>query len=869
MSLYTLPDRLTHIDYPAFLSQHDVIYQGPAVEGIDGLPVGNGDLGAMVWTPANRLQFNINKIDLFDDGPDGPFVSWGNEDNETQTMPRHAGALSFSHGLPSFDSLYLTGFEGRLRLAQAQVEWRAQTPFSRVFAETFVSQSAGTLVVHYQDETEEALPRLIELSRWGSRSLIHWYSVIKREVPLSLLATQSGTDGVHLWITQQLRGMHFCIAARLVGPAAPRLLHQRAGAFESEPMRSFEATIYVAVVNSEEAPDPQAAAIQKVDNAANRGLDALKQDHYHTWQRFWEASFVDLPPEQDYIENLWYLNSYHTGSCCRGSYPPNHIHALWAWNRDVFPWCDYYHWNDQLHVYPLHSTGHPELALPYFRYRRAMLEHAIEDARRVHHCGGAFYTDVANRKGYQDTTPGTNENLTPGPQIAAQFWQHFQYTLDADFLRDTAFPVIREVTQFYLDKLILREDGRYSFYATQPYEGVLLLKDTLTDLAHARQVFRIFLEAQQVLKQDSEMVIRCQEALAKLADFETMPVSTKYWVPQPPPEAPNWNDDAVPVVFKELKPGDPSMPIWVVGYKVPGSLSVHGEEVPNGAPIHEGCRDPLKHLWIFTSTNIAPVFPANQVGLDQAGKPDFDIARNVVDAFGHDTQTFSLYIIARARLGMAEELQKSLSEWPQRFQIFPQGFYHYFGIRHPQVAEASGRETKRVRVAGSPDEFIYWPQATANHMSLEGGPVLQLAVNEMLLQSYSGTLRVFPAVTEDWEGRFRLHASGGFIVSAARSDGAVTDIVIESKAGKPCRIANPFGSETVKLYQWDGVNALWSYRKQLSGKILDFETGAETAFLLIPDSKPLEAIVSALIGGQENQHCKTLGKARLGIPKGF
>jgi hypothetical protein len=97
-------------------------------------------------------------------------------------MPRHAGSLSISNGLPIFDRLYLTEFKGRLRLAEAQVEWQATTPFSKITAETFISQAAKVLVVHYQDETEEALPRLIELARWGTRGLLHWYSVIKRDV---------------------------------------------------------------------------------------------------------------------------------------------------------------------------------------------------------------------------------------------------------------------------------------------------------------------------------------------------------------------------------------------------------------------------------------------------------------------------------------------------------------------------------------------------------------------------------------------------------------------------------------------------------------------------------------------------------------
>lgn len=868
MGSLTLPGRLTQVDYSAFLSQHDVVYLAPVPDGIDGLPIGNGDLGSMIWTPTDRLQFAVNKVDLWDDGPDGFLGGWGSPEEELNTLPRSACSLSIGHGLPSFDRLYLTDFEARQRLAEAQVDVRSATPFSKVFAEAFVSERAGCLVVRYRDETEEAVPRRFELARWGTRSLLHWYSHYQRHapLPLSLTGTESGSDGVHVWIDQPLRELHFAVVARVDGPASPRRLHRRSGVFESEPVTAFEGTLYLAVVTSEEAEDPLKAAMERVDAAAGRGPESCTEEHRRSWQRFWEASFVDLPPEQDYVENLWYLNSYHVGSACKGRYPPNHIQALWSWNRDVFPWAFYYHWNEQLHVYSLHTLGHPELALPHLRWRRAMLTHAIEDAQQVHGREGAFFTDVSNRKGYQDTGDMTQGNLTPGPQIATQFWQHYQYTQDADFLKEYAYPFIREVCRFYLDTVVQREDGRYTFVGTQPYEGVLLLRETLTDLAHARQIFRVFLEASGQLGEDAQLASRCREVLDNLADYLTLPVSTEYWVPSPPDHLPDWGGDARPVKFRNVEPDDPTMPMWFLGYKVTESSPWHGREIPNETAVHEGMRDPLTHLWIFTSTNIAPVFPANQVGLDQAGTPEFEAAINTVKALGHDTQAFSLYIVARARLGMGKELQESLENWPQRLQLFPQGFYQYFGVGHSQFTAANSRVLTELRVSDAPGETVHWPLAISNHMSLEGGPVLQLAINEMLLQSYSGTIRVFPAVPEEWEGQFRLHAAGGFAVSAARAKDGTKYVIIESKNGRPCRIANPWPGRQVHLYEQEEE---WAQKESLNGEMWTFGTEQAKVYLLLPDGTEPASLEPVQISGEANQTPKTLGKARLGMPKGF
>jgi alpha-L-fucosidase 2 len=860
MSEFVFPGELATVDYPGFLSQHDVVYLGPVPYGIDGLPIGNGDLGAVVWTPPDHLRLSVNKKDLWDDGPDGPFSAWGDEDEEVSTMLRSACSISVDHGLPSFDRLYLTAFEGRLRLAEAQVDFRAKTPFSAVRSEVLVSEGAGVLVVRYWDETEEPLPRRFEVARWGTRSLLHWYRKIRRVVPLSLTGTQAGVDGEHVWIEQRLRDLRFAVAARMDGAVHPRRLHRRAGVFESDPVEGFEGALYVAVVTSEEADDPLAAALRRVDAAAQQGVDTVVQEHRGAWRRFWEASFVDLPPEQDYIENLWYLNNYHMGSASKGRYPLNHMHAVWAWNRDVFPWMHYYHWNEQMHVYSLHAVGHPELALAHFRWRRSMLEHAVEDARRIHGIDGAFYSDVANRRGYQAAEPGEGLglNLTPGPQIAAQFWQHYQYTRDRDFLAAQAYPVIREVARFYLGMVKRQADGSYTFIGTQPYEGSVLLKDTLTDLAHARQLLKNFSEAGELLGTDEALRTRAREVLENLADYVVLPVSTESWVD------PDSIADLRPILFKAVGPGDPTVPIWFVGYKMSGGHA--GEHVPDGTPIHEGMADPARGFWVFTSTTMAPIFPSNNVGLDQAGTAEFDVAVNTVKSLGYDHQGFSLWIVAKARLGLAEALSESLRVWPERFQIFPQGFSHWALSDHPDMEE-DPRYLKEIEVVGSPGETVHWPIAAVSlHMSIEALPVLQLAVNEMLLQSYSGTIRVFPAVTDDWEGRFRLHAVGRFVVSAAREKGVTGHVVIESRGGEPCRMANPWPGQMVSLYRKENA---WTPIAALDGEVWTFPTEPSGVYLLLPEDVAPGTLAPVHITAQANQGPKEYGNARLGIPQGF
>ena len=67
-------------------------------------------------------------------------------------------------------------------------------------------------------------------------------------------------------------------------------------------------------------------------------------------------------------------------------------------------------------------------------------------------------------------------------------------------------------------------------------------------------------------------------------------------------------------------------------------------------------------------------------------------------------------------------------------------------------------------------------------------------INEMLVQSWSGRIRVFPACPAHWRNcRIdRLLCEGGVEVSAIRSDGRTLAVRLESASDQQVRLLNPF-----------------------------------------------------------------------------
>lgn len=92
-------------------------------------------------------------------------------------------------------------------------------------------------------------------------------------------------------------------------------------------------------------------------------------------------------------------------------------------------------------------------------------------------------------------------------------------------------------------------------------------------------------------------------------------------------------------------------------------------------------------------------------------------------------------------------------------------------------------------------------------LSADGNGVLEsdgyhiLTMNEMLLQSHNGLLRVFPAIPTrtTFSGAFTLLAQGGFLVSSEIREGTVRYVAIKSQYGGAVTLANPWKTPTVHV----------------------------------------------------------------------
>ena len=94
-------------------------------------------------------------------------------------------------------------------------------------------------------------------------------------------------------------------------------------------------------------------------------------------------------------------------------------------------------------------------------------------------------------------------------------------------------------------------------------------------------------------------------------------------------------------------------------------------------------------------------------------------------------------------------------------------------------------------------------------------------IQELLLQSWDGTIKIFPAWPKDIDCSFKqLRAEGAFLVSASKKNGGICDVMIESLAGCKCVLVNPWGGSSVSIIENESNRTVFESNKS----VLTFET---------------------------------------------
>ena len=842
------------IAWPGRVAQYDLVYQSPPIDPMQGIALGNGDVGVLFWCEDTKIIAAVSKCDLWDDAPFDRFHNWKREEEDHSTTLRHACRIIFDFGYPIFNTLYLTDFNGRLSLADASMQFTAASPFGCVRFEAFVDHASGMLLCQINSNFNEDTPVDIAIERYGSRTYSHWYSQINGDARIGLDGTSAGVQDKIIFVEQILSSGRFACGGAVWRHNDLQVFcareHARRSSLSLTGAKNKQADLAFAFT-SPMAENPLASLSRALALPQPNRLSLMRASHDQAWQKKWLRSFMDYGDE--YLNSLWHLTMYYALASQGGRYPGRFTNGLWGWSRDVQPWNFYFHWNQQQLYWPLNAAGHHDLVNPYLDYRFNSLPMAQQDAAVLFKAAGAFVSDVTDRRGYNSLAELSNH--TPVAEIALDFWRQYNYTKDKTFLHRQVLPYMIEASRFLSTRLAKEPDGRYHAVEGTGYEGWIKLRDGLTELVYVRALLQATLAALLEADQQIPEMKGWQEIIEGCAPLPMIQAGvTVISRSGPAYQLRRGFFNGRPAVTNEIFAAG-----WGIEEKRWLSVFFPPDSIGDGLKLLDG---------IFPSVPSCPVFPSGLIGLAQKGGRLFDAMATTIRLYSPEVTGWDPVAIVLARLGLAEELDQDLQRFPQRWQIYVNGWGHwglegevnkdaemFFRANQVKVIDSTNR---------SSSEKIPLPMWPFRHMSMESMSVLATAMNESALQSYDGILRIAPALTKDKNGRFTLHAQGGFIVSFEISSGAVAWIHLESLFGSTCRMQLPWQKAT--------AYSTIQQKKRLRGdKPATIPTQPGERITLLPEGVAWPAWTVVPESAEKNTKVRrhASGKAQLGLEKRF
>ena len=270
----------------------------------------------------------------------------------------------------------------------------------------------------------------------------------------------------------------------------------------------------------------------RLERVSRMSYRKLKQNHLEDYCPLFERVSLNLNgamPEyttdvllkahrgNPYLDMLYFqYGRYLTIASSRGMALPSNLQGLWNDSNNPAWQCDIHNnINVQMNYWPVEVTNLSECHMPFIRY--VEVEATKEDGSwqrlaKKEQCRGWAMNTQNNIFGYTDW----NINRPANAWYVTHLWQHYAYTLDKTYLRQTAYPVMKLTCEYWFDRLKPDADGRLIAPAEwSPEHG-----PWEDGLAYAQQlVYELFCETLAAAKEldiQDEFVAELREKFARL-----------------------------------------------------------------------------------------------------------------------------------------------------------------------------------------------------------------------------------------------------------------------------------------------------------------------------------------------------------------
>lgn len=484
----------------------DLLFERPAQRWEECLPLGNGHLGLMPDGGVNEEAIVLNDITLWSGAPSddrnplalsslpeiqrllcegkndeaqelmfSTFVCGGEGSGQGQgaKVPfgcyQTLGQMRLRYAYP--DNADTTDYRRDLRLSDATASVSFKKGGIQYSRKAFVSRADDVAVMQLSSNGKKALSFELSLSRPENvQVLVDADGLVMRG------QLESNVEGVE--------GMRYYAKCQVITPNGTGTLRDTTLRIKD----ADEALVLFCAATDYQCENPERYVNKRLETAKVLGFKKLYQRHRESYSQLFDR--VDLQigdpkdPQELSLEEHWkrFLEDddpwlpvcyFHYGryllisSTKEDLLPPN-LQGLWA-NTIQTPWNGDYHLNINVEMnhWPCEVCNLSELHLPLIQFAERLMPSGHETAQSFYGARGWTAHVVSNPWGF--TAPGEHPSWgatnTGGAWLALHAWQHYRFTQDTAFLRET-YPLMKGASRFFLDAMM--EEPEHGWLVTAP-----------------------------------------------------------------------------------------------------------------------------------------------------------------------------------------------------------------------------------------------------------------------------------------------------------------------------------------------------------------------------------------------------------------
>lgn len=807
--------QIMKVDYKSLVSKADLDYTTPVTRSEEGMPIGNGTTGSLVWTTPSAIHFQINRTDVF---------SVGNNTNSFPiahtTYANGCGYLdinvvdygdevfsgkAFNQHLSVYDGLSTIAGNG---MSVRVLAWNDGDVIATEITDQRTSPSAVNIDLRM-------LRYLMSYKGNGSIDIATKHEVQVKTGEHSALSRLEIRDGRIILVQEFKEGSFYNASAVAVGVVGRKskasYYNELTVRLSAEPGKGTINILTSSASSTDPKVDVAGMALKQLDAAQAKSFDDLLVANRQWWGNYWSKAFIRLHSADNVADEVEKNNTYMLyimGSCSRGVYMPRFSGMLWYTNGDMIMWGSQYWWHNQGCYYSgLTPSNRPEIMNPVFTTYTKNFDSFARAAEQQWGSKGVWIPETSWFDGLEDLPENVATEMRdlylakkPWAERSKEFqdYARFKNSLNSRW------------NWLFMEKVpggpIARNENT-RFEPKMPFAYVTHILASTAKVAYLYWLNYAYYLDKEWLKTDGYPMIKGAAEFYRNFPNLYKGDDGKYHIKY----VNNWED------FSAWGAEDTPEELCAMYAMFP--IAIRAAEIL-------GVDADLSKAWKEILDNLAPIpnttSPAEFYDICTIGSEnkalfnrthDEYLKRNP-DANATRVGTLSRNAVAASNLGLTDHVKYLI---PNQMRI-------------NQTQDTRGRGVFR------------------NRLTLGEGPgaiecerlgLASQALCTSLLQSVPPSPGkepvnyIFPAWPKEWDAQFTLAARDAFLISASMEKGQIEFVEIYSQKGGVCNVENPWNEGEVTLY----ING--KKTKNISGKLLTLSTKQGERLTIAPRGKNL------------------------------